>query len=159
MALNTAGIPHLQSRRLFIIDGKVYEALKDNKKRKHMALKITVGEIHKQHGSTPPIKNILRTMQRVLSAASKDKKPPFSQNGLTIPERDKLKTKIDNRQKVAFSWDQAFQIVEEVQKLENLRAARKEQYSALLLMASASGLRCSELLALRVNDIDFNASG
>jgi integrase len=158
MALNTAGIPHLQSRRLFIIDGKVYEALKDNKTRKHMALKITVGEIHKQHGSTPPIKNILRTMQRVLSAASKDKKPPFSQNGLTIPERDKLKTKIDNRQKVAFSWDQAFQIVEEVQKLENLRAARKEQYSALLLMASASGLRCSELLALRVNDIDFNAS-
>jgi hypothetical protein len=55
MALNTAGIPHLQSHRLFIIDGKVYEALKDNKKRKHMALKITVGEIHKQHGSTPPV--------------------------------------------------------------------------------------------------------
>jgi integrase len=104
------------------------------------------------------IKNILRTMQRVLSAASKDKKPPFSQNGLAIPERDKLKMKIDNRQKVAFSWDQAVQIVEQVQKLDNLRAARKEQYSALLLMASASGLRCSELLALRVNDIDFDAS-
>jgi integrase len=49
-------------------------------------------------------------------------------------------------------------IVGEVQKLDNLRAARKEQYSTLLLMASASGLRCSELLALRVNDIDFDAS-
>lgn len=66
--------------------------------------------------------------------------------------------KIDNRQKVAFSWDQTVQIVGQVQKLDNLGAARKEQYSTLLLVASASGLRCSELLALRVNDIDFDAS-
>jgi hypothetical protein len=36
------------------------------------------------------IKNILRTMQRVLSSFSKDRKPPFSQIGLAIPERDKL---------------------------------------------------------------------
>jgi len=40
------------------------------------------------------IKNILRTMQRVLSCSSKDKKPPFSQEGLAIPERDKLQMKI-----------------------------------------------------------------
>jgi integrase len=66
--------------------------------------------------------------------------------------------KIDNRQKVAFSWDQTLKIVEQVRKLDSLRTARKEQYSALLLIASASGLRCSELLALRVNDIDFDAS-
>ena len=39
------------------------------------------------------IKNILRTMQRVLSSFSKDKKPPFSQIGLAIPERDKLQMK------------------------------------------------------------------
>jgi len=34
------------------------------------------------------IKNILRTMQRVLSASSKDNKPPFSLRGLAIPERE-----------------------------------------------------------------------
>src|SRR6266403_1538682 len=36
------------------------------------------------------IKDSLRTMQRVLSAFSKDKKPPFSLAALEIPERDKL---------------------------------------------------------------------
>jgi hypothetical protein len=36
------------------------------------------------------IKNILHTMQRVLSASSKNKKPPFSQSGLAIPELDLL---------------------------------------------------------------------
>jgi hypothetical protein len=54
------------------------------------------------------------TMQRVLSAASKDKKPSFSKNGLAIPERDKLKMKIDNRQKVVFSWGQMTRIVEHI---------------------------------------------
>jgi hypothetical protein len=53
-------------------------------------------------------------MQRVLSAASKDKKPSFSKNGLAIPERDKLKMKIDNRQKVVFSWGQMTRIVEHI---------------------------------------------
>ena len=43
----------------------------------------------KQGLSWVTIKNVLRTMQRVLSAYSKDKKPPFSQSGLAIPERDK----------------------------------------------------------------------
>jgi hypothetical protein len=32
----------------------ITDFLKDNKKRKHMALKITVGEIHKQPGATSP---------------------------------------------------------------------------------------------------------
>ena len=32
------------------------------------------------------------------------------------------------------------------------------QYAALILTASASGLRCSELLALRVHDLDFTAN-
>jgi len=36
------------------------------------------------------IKNVLRTMQRVLSASSKSRTVPFSQDGLAIPERDKL---------------------------------------------------------------------
>jgi len=45
----------------------------------------------RDHGlSWITIKNVLRTMQRVLSSFSKDKKPPFSQLGLAIPERDKL---------------------------------------------------------------------
>src|SRR5262249_31682599 len=50
------------------------------------------------------IKNILRTMQRVLSCSSKDAKPPFSQEGLAIPERDKLQMKIESREAVSFSW-------------------------------------------------------
>jgi hypothetical protein len=36
-------------------------------------------------------------MQRVLSAFSKDRKPPFSQQGLAIPDRDKLQMKIQWR--------------------------------------------------------------
>ena len=56
------------------------------------------------------IKNILRTMQRVLSCCSNDKKPPFSQEGLAIPERDKLQMKIESRGAVSFSWLQAKQI-------------------------------------------------
>jgi integrase len=104
------------------------------------------------------IKNILRTMQRVLSASSKDKKPPFSQNGLAIPERDKLQMKIRSRQKISHSWAHAQQIAEQIRKLENLGQARRERYAVLILLYAASGVRCSELLALRVNDIDFSAS-
>jgi len=104
------------------------------------------------------IKDALRTMQRVLSAYSKDKKPPFSQSGLVIPERDKLRMKIDSRQKVSFSWAQAEQIAEHVSKMDGLGQARREQYSVSFLLAAASGLRCSELLALRLNDLDFAAS-
>jgi integrase len=101
------------------------------------------------------IKNILRTMQRVLSASAKDKKPPFSQSGLAIPERDKLQMEINNRRKVSFSWAQAKQIAEHLGKMETLRTARREQYAALFLLAAASGLRTSELFALKVNDLDF----
>jgi integrase len=112
----------------------------------------------KQGLSWVTIKNVLRTMQRVLSASSKDKKPPFSQNGLAIPERDKLQMKIDSRRKVSFSWAQAEQIAEHVSKMDGLGKARREQYATLFLLAAASGLRFSELLALRVNDLDFGAS-
>jgi len=62
------------------------------------------------------IKNILRTMQRVLSSFSKDKKPPFSQIGLAIPERDKLQMKVNSRKHISFSWAQAEQIAEHVSK-------------------------------------------
>src|SRR6185437_12084156 len=48
------------------------------------------------------IKNVLRTMQRVLSCSSKGKKPPFSQEGLAIPERDKLRMQIESREAVSF---------------------------------------------------------
>src|SRR3984893_8410148 len=71
------------------------------------------------------IKNILRTMQRVLSCASKDKKPPFSQEGLAIPEKDKLRMKIESRKAVSFSWDDANRIAEAVQKLDGLDDTRK----------------------------------
>ncbi len=102
------------------------------------------------------IKNILRTMQRVLSSFSKDKKPPFSQSGLAIPERDKLQMKIKSREKVSFSWEQTKKIATQVRKLD-LDARRKEQYSTLFILASGSNMRCSELFALKPNDVDFKA--
>lgn len=101
------------------------------------------------------IKNILRTMQRVLSCSSKDKKPPFSQQGLAIPEKDKLQMKIDSRKVVSFSWDDAKRIAEAVRKLDDLDEPRKNSYAMAFLLASATGLRCGELFALRVNDVDF----
>lgn len=103
------------------------------------------------------IKDALRTMQRVLSAFSKGKKPPFSQSGLTIPERDKLQMKIQSRRSISFSWEQAEQIATRIHNLDGLGDARREQYSTLIFLAAASGLRSSELLALRINDIDFKA--
>lgn len=105
------------------------------------------------------IKDALRTMQRVLSAFSKDKKPPFSQSGLAIPERDKLMMQIESRHRVSFSWDQAEKIADHVRRADGLREARREQYAALFLLAAASGLRAGELLALKVRDVDFTQSG
>ena len=104
------------------------------------------------------IKNVLRTMQRVLSASSKSKTVPFSQDGLAIPERDKLQMKINSRKKASYSWDQTLRIVEHVQTMETIGQARREQYSTLFLVAAASGLRIGELLALRNDDIDFEQS-
>jgi integrase len=110
-----------------------------------------------QRLSWTTIKNILRTMQRVLSSFSRNKKPLFSQAGLAIPERDKLQMKVNSRKKVSFSWAQAEQIVDHIRKMETLGKARRGLYSTLFLLAAASGLRSSELLALRANDIDFGA--
>jgi len=104
------------------------------------------------------VKNILRTMQRVISCATKDKKPTFSINGLTIPERDKLQMRIDRRARASLTWEHAECVVEQINRLESLGSARKWQYSTLVLLAAASGLRISELLALRVNDFDFSES-
>jgi integrase len=101
------------------------------------------------------IKNILRTMQRVLSASSKDNRPPFSLRGLTIPERDKLQMKMKSREKVSFSWQQTKRITAQVHKLERLGQARKDQYAMLFILASAADTRCSELFALKPNDLDF----
>lgn len=101
------------------------------------------------------IKNVLRTLQRVLSAYSPDGKPPFSQRGLIIPERDRVQMKIQSRKAASFSWPQAQQIIGQVVKLEDLNGAVKIRYAMLFLLASASGLRCSELFALRMDDLDF----
>jgi integrase len=104
------------------------------------------------------IKDALRTLQRVLSAFPKNTVPPFSLKGLRIPEKDKLKMQIGSCQRVSFSWAQAVQIAEHVRNLDNLGDKRRGQYSTIILLASASGLRTEELLALRMNDIDFTAS-
>jgi integrase len=73
------------------------------------------------------------------------------------PERDKLQMKVNSRKKVSFSWAQAEQIVDHISKMETLGKARRGLYSTLFLLAAAFGLRSSELLALRANDIDFGA--
>jgi integrase len=103
------------------------------------------------------IKNILRTMQRVLSCFSKDKKPPFSLKGLDIPEKDKLQMKIQSRKAVSFSWEDSKRIAVAVRGLEGLDETRKNTYATLFLLASASGLRCAELFALKIDDLDFGA--
>jgi integrase len=110
----------------------------------------------KQGLSWVTVKNILRTMQRVLSASSKDQKVPFSQDGLAIPEKDKLRMRMESRENVSYSWEHALQIVEQIKTMDTLGAARREQYSTLFLLAAASGLRIGELLALRKDDIGEN---
>jgi len=103
------------------------------------------------------IKNTLQTMQRVLSCFSKNKKPPFSQQSLEIPETDKLRMRIEGRNAVSFAWSDSKRIADAVRKLEGLDDTRKETYATAFVLAAATGLRCSELFALRVNDIDFKA--
>ncbi|HUC42244.1 MAG TPA: tyrosine-type recombinase/integrase [Candidatus Micrarchaeaceae archaeon] len=103
------------------------------------------------------VKNILRTMQRVLSCSAKDKKPPFSQEGLAIPDKDKLQMKIESRKAISFSWRDSKRIADAVQRLESLDEARKNAYSTVSILAAATGLRCGELFALRINDVDFRA--
>jgi integrase len=93
-------------------------------------------------------------MQRVLSCSSKDRKPLFSQGGLAIPERDKLHMKIESRGAISFSWLQAKQIAAQVYKLQ-VDEARKERYAMVFILAAATGLRCGELSALKLNDIHF----
>jgi integrase len=110
----------------------------------------------KQGLSWVTIKNILRTMQRVLSASSKGHTVPFSQDGLAIPERDKLQMKVKSRANVSYSWEQTLRIVEQLRAIESLGQGRREQYSTLFLLAAASGLRIGELLALRTDDIGKN---
>jgi integrase len=102
------------------------------------------------------VKNILRTLQRVLSASSKNHVIPFSQDALAIPERDKLQMKVKSRMNVLYSWEQTLRIVEQLQSVDSLGQERREQYSVLFLLAAASGLRVGELLALRTDDIGEN---
>ena len=83
-------------------------------------------------------------MQRVISSFVKDKKVRFSQRGL-MPEREKLRMNVQSRKKVWYSWQQAEQIVDHVHETDGLGEARREQYATLILLAAASGLRCSEL--------------
>jgi hypothetical protein len=61
------------------------------------------------------VKDSLRTMQRVVSAFAKDRKVPFSQRGL-IPEREKLRMKVQSRKKVSYSWKDAETIAEHIRK-------------------------------------------
>jgi integrase len=102
------------------------------------------------------IKNILRTMQRVLSCYLK-KAPPFSLKDLTIPEQDKMDMAIARRKAASFSWADSKRIAKAVRKLDGLDEGRKGRYATAFILASATGLRCSELFALRMDDIDLRA--
>lgn len=66
--------------------------------------------------------------------------------------------KINSRKKVSFSWAHAVRIAGFMRNMDGLGDARREQYAALIVLAAASGLRSSELLALRVNDLNFKAN-
>lgn len=102
------------------------------------------------------IKNVLRTMQRVLSCYL-EKAPPFSLKDLAVPEKDKLQMKIQSHRAVSFSWSDACRIADTVYELDGLDEDRKARYATAFILASATGLRCSELFALRMDDIDFRA--
>jgi integrase len=132
---------------------------------KHISIEhITIDSInewiwkkHDQGLSWITIKNVLRTMQRVLSSFSKDKKPPFSQLGLAIPERDKPRMRINGRRRVSFSWASG----KDFRLCRQVGQTRRDPARAIfdtVLLAAASGLRSSELLALRVNNIDLSAN-
>src|SRR6202162_208732 len=73
-----------------------------------------------------------------------------SSNGIGSLERE-------GRDAVKFSWTQANQIADAIQKLDGLDEERKNRYATAVILASATGLRCSELYALRMNDVDFRA--
>jgi integrase len=66
--------------------------------------------------------------------------------------------KIDSREAVSFSWQQAKQIAGQVRRLDGLDDAVKERDAMAFILAAASGLRAGELFALRVDDIDFRAN-
>jgi integrase len=102
------------------------------------------------------VKNMLRTMHRVLSCRPKTV-PPFSLKDFHIPAKDLLRMEREGRDAVKFSWTQANQIADAIQKLDGVDEERKSRYATAIILASATGLRCSELYALRMNDVDFRA--
>ena len=105
------------------------------------------------------IKNIVRTLQRVLSCYRDDRKSPFSQQGLAIPEKDKLQMELASRRKNCFSWEHAENIAMHIHNNRSRKIGdRGEKFAALVTVASAVGFRWEEVAALRMNDLDFKAS-
>jgi integrase len=64
--------------------------------------------------------------------------------------------KIESRGAVSFAWLQAKQIADEVYELD-VDGVLKERYATVCILAAESGLRCAELFALRINDLDCKA--
>ena len=89
-------------------------------------------------------------MQRVLSCFSKDKKPPFSQQGLDIPEKDKLRMKIESRRAVSFSWADAKRIADAVRKLDGLDETRKKHLCNGLHSCSRDGTQVRRVIRFEV---------
>ena len=66
--------------------------------------------------------------------------------------------KIKSRNAVKISWKRANELADAVQKLDGLDNDKKSRYATLFILASATGLRCSELYALRMDDVDFKGA-
>jgi integrase len=62
---------------------------------------------------------------------------------------------MESREEISFSWQEAKKIAAQVRNFDRLGPIRKDQYATLFVPASASNVRCSELFALRLNDLDF----
>jgi integrase len=105
------------------------------------------------------IKNILRTLQRVVSCFT-EKAPPFSLKngrGFVIPQQDRMDMEVARSNAPSFSWSDTSRIAKAVHKLDGLDKGRKSRYATAFLLAAATGLRCSELFALRIDDVNFRA--
>lgn len=64
----------------------------------------------------------------------------------------------ESRHAVSFSWADSKRIAAAVRKLDDLDETRRSTYATAFLVAAATGLRCSELFALRMDDVDFTAN-
>ena len=128
----------------------------------HITMRVVKDWAWKKKGeglSWVTIKNIVRTLQRVLSCYRDDEKPPFTQKGLKIPAKDRLLMQLASRRKNCFSWKHAQKAAAHIRTSRDRKIGdRGEKFATLVTVTSGAGLRWEEVAALRMNDLDFKAS-